>query len=175
VELPRGEAICQRPIDVPETFERVSFQVGTYRRPGTPLRAIVRDAATNRPIAAAYVSGGYPDVSTLLAKLPRAVEEGQTVAVCVRNLGKRRIALYGNATASNRTSNAYVNGRDTGSDMAFVFWRSEAASLLALTPDIIDHASVFHGGWVGAWTLWLLIAALLLGLPALLLAALRTA
>jgi hypothetical protein len=174
LEVPRGGTACQLPINVPETFDRVGFQVGTFGRTGPPLRVIVRDATTDRLVAAGSIQGGYPDVSTLAVTLPR-VKAGSTVAVCVRNRGRRRIALYGNATAASRSSNAYVNGTDTGADISFVFTRPERASLLALVPDMIDHASVFHGDWIGSWTFWVLIAALLLVLPALLVVALRTA
>jgi hypothetical protein len=172
LEVRGGGTVCQLPIDVPESFDEIRFQVGTHRRTGPPLTVTVRDPATDLVQARALVAGGYPDVSTLGATVS-PVRAGRTVAVCIRNDGRHRIALYGNATPASRSSNAYLEGRDTGADISLVFIRPESASLLTLVPDMVDHGSLFHGGWVGAWTFWALIPALLLGLPALLLVALR--
>jgi hypothetical protein len=40
---------------------------------------------------------------------------------------------------------------------------------------VFERAALFRPGWVGAWTFWLLLAALVIGVPTLLGRALRAA
>src|SRR3954454_20103313 len=80
--LAPGEQACQQPIDVPSggAFDRVALGVGTYRRPGPPLRLTVREAGGDRVLAAGTLAGGYPDVTRQLIRLDRSVHPSQRVS-----------------------------------------------------------------------------------------------
>jgi hypothetical protein len=167
--------LCQRPIDVIESFERVTVQLGTFGRPGQPFALEVRDAGSDRPIVGARVDGGYADNSVQTVTLSRAVHEGPRVAVCVRNLGKRAIAPYGNSGLSNRTSAAYLDGRRIDGDVTLTFVRAKPARVLGLVPSIVERASLFHGGWATQASYWVLLVLLLAGPASLAALAVRAA
>src|SRR4051794_39342526 len=63
VVLRAGDEVCQRPIDVPAggAFDHVTLGVGTFFRPGSPLRVQIRDPM-GRVFARGAVPGGYPDI-----------------------------------------------------------------------------------------------------------------
>lgn len=167
VRLGPDQEICQLPIDVPEQFQAVRLQLGTYFRPGSPYLLEVRGANDETLIARQRVSGGYRDNAVQTIALPSSVREGSEVAVCIHNLGTRAIAPYGNSGVSNRGSAAYLNGRVVEGDMTLVFLRADEASILTLVPSIVERASLFHGAWTSPSAYWLLVAALLVA-PALL-------
>jgi hypothetical protein len=171
---PQGE-LCQRPIDVVESFRKVWLQVGTYERSGQPFLLEVREARSDRSIVQARNDGAYRDNQALIVQLPREVPEGVQLAVCVRNLGDRAIAPYGNSPLSNRTNAAYRDGHRIEGDLAFVFLHAEPASVLGLVPSIVERASLFHGGWASTAVYWVLLLVLLVGPASLAALAIRAA
>lgn len=166
-ELPPGAEACQTPVAVAEPFDGVRVQVGTYKRPGAPLAVTVRTPDGDRVLAAGRVAGGYPDVSQLTASLDATVAAGQRVAVCVRNLGRRKLALYGGPELAAPGSTVEVDGRDRRTDLMLVFTR-KPRSLLSQVPEVFERASLFRPVWIGPWAYWLLVTFLVLVVPALL-------
>jgi len=47
--------------------------------------------------------------------------------------------------------------------------------MLTALPDVFERAALWHPGWVGPWTFWLLLALVLGGVPLLLWRALSEA
>lgn len=169
------DELCQRPIDVIDSFERVRLQLGTFAHPGQPFALEVRDARSGRAIARKRVGGGYGDNAVQTVKLSRSVPQGPRIMVCVRNLGDRPIAPYGNSGLSNRTSAAYQDGRRIEGDMTITFLRAEPAGVLGLVPSIVERASRFHGDWGSPATYWMLLVLVLVGPASLLALAVRAA
>ena len=172
-ELAPGSVVCQTPVPVSERFGGVRFQVGTYRRPGPPLDVVVRGAYG--PLASGRLPAGYPDVSQPTVALDGEVAAGGLAAVCIRNRGDRRLALYGGPELANGRSAAEVDGRDQRTDLTLVMTTRKPASALASVPEIFERASLFRPVWVGRWTYWLLAGLILLLTPAALLWSLRDA
>lgn len=175
--LDDGDQTCQRPIDVPDhaAFDRVALSVGTFHRAGSPLSLTVEDL-DGRVVSTGALPGGYPDIAQQQVhhvRLARSVGAGR-VAVCIRNRGRRPVAIYGNVDAAARASTADRNGKRIGFDLALVFERTPR-SKLSLVPDILRRASLFRFSWMGTWTYILLLATLLLGGPWLLVRALHSA
>jgi hypothetical protein len=168
---PEAEA-CQTPVPVAEAFDGVRMQVGTYRRQGSPLAVSIRTADSGPEIAAGRVPGGYADVSQLEVELDSTVAPGQRVAVCVRNAGQRKMAIYGGPELANGGTTVEIGGRDQKTDMTLVFTRPPS-SLLSQTPEIFERASLFRPVWIGPWAYWLLAGLLLVAVPALLARSLR--
>jgi hypothetical protein len=118
---------------------------------------------------------GYADNSLQAITVAPMVTEGARVSVCVTNRGRANVALYGGPDLAARTSTASLDGQPAGTDISLVFLRSHPASSLSLLPAIFRRAALFRLSWVGAWTLWLLAAAVTLLVPLLLALAVRAA
>lgn len=177
-ELRPGQQACQAPITVPDDggFDRVRFSLGTYKRPGQAVDLTVLPAGGGAPLARGGLPAGYPDVDRAPNHTVAVgdVAAGERIQVCLTNRGSNKVAVYGNADAANRTSTATRDGKPLGTDLNFAFERDER-TLAALAPAIADRASLFHAGWVGPWTYVLLALVVVLGVPLLLVRALRAA
>jgi hypothetical protein len=173
---PHGEA-CQTPIGVPPggDFDHVVVGLGTFGRPGTQLGVEVRDVASQQVLARGRVAAGYPDFtrgkehSIPVGRVPA----GRTIAVCFIDRGTGKVALYGNAAFASRTSDATYNGAPVPADISVRFDRAPR-SMASLLGAMADRAALFKADWVGAWTIWLLGALVLLAVPALLVFATRS-
>jgi hypothetical protein len=160
-----GDELCQGPIHTPESFQAVRLKVGSLRRPGQPLRVEVR--GLDGRAAVGRVPGGYADNNVLTVPVGD-VMRGRRIDVCVTNDGDRAIALYGSGALASRSSEAQLNGQAIDKDVAIDFLRGDSPTVLSLAPEMADRASLFHGSWVGPWTIWLLAALVGVGLPVLL-------
>jgi len=172
-ELRSGDRACQERIDVPEDFSSVELQLGTYRRPGSPLELTVQDAtAAGAELGRGSLHAGYPDVSRAQIGVGE-IDAGRQIAVCVENRGTRKVAIYGNAGIAAPFSTLRVRRRTVDADLTLVFHRSGERSLVAELPDAFAHAELFKAPWVGAWTFWLLGLGVVALVPLVLVLAVR--
>lgn len=177
-KLNAGDTVCQRPIDVAEgaEFDVVDTSIGTYGKRGSPLLMTVDDVGGRR-LASARIAGGYPDIGTQQvhrARLDATVTAPRRISVCVHNLGRRPVALYGDVDFAARGSTAYVNGRPIGFDVVLDF-EGRSHSMASLVPRMLSRAALFRFAGLGTWVYVVLIALLLVGAPWLLVRALRGA
>jgi hypothetical protein len=166
-ELRPDAEVCQTPVPVAEAFDGVRMQVGTYRRRGLPLAVTIRRPDSGQVIATGRIPGGYADVSQPEVELGSTVAPGQRVAICVRNAGGRKVALYGGPELAHLGTRAEIGGRDQATDLTLIFTRPPN-SLLSQTSEIFERASLFRPVWIGPWAYWLLAGLLLVAVPALL-------
>ena len=103
------------------------------------------------------------------------VPAGRRIRICISPTRRGGLLVFGNAGAAVRGSSASLNGKPRNRDVDMVFLREDKASVLSLAGEIVQRASLFHGGWVGAWTVWAVVVLLLTAFPALLVLALRRA
>jgi hypothetical protein len=171
-EVAPGRVVCQTPVSVADTFGAVQFQVGTYHRSGPELEVFVRRQGSPRPTAAGRLAAGYPDVSKPIVAIDPAVSKGTRAEICFRNLGDRRVALYGGPEMAKRGSTARLGSRDLRTDLTLTFMGDQSTAI-ATTPEVFERASLFRPVWIGPWAYWLLAGLLLIAVPALLIAALR--
>jgi hypothetical protein len=162
--LKPNEQACQRPIYVPAPAKYVRFKVGTYGTTGMPLDVTTRAIPGGDVVNTGSVTGGYANNTVVRAPVA-GVEEGSAISLCVLNRGARKVALYGGAPQAARTSAAFVDGRNANTDLTLIFERARSRSMFSALPDIFERAALWHPGWVGAWTFWLLLVLLLLGVP----------
>jgi hypothetical protein len=76
-------------------------------------------------LAHGLLAGGYPDITKRPSHtigLGRKLRP-QQFEVCLRNLGHRRVAVYGSGGAANRQSTATVDGQPIDADLNLVFAR----------------------------------------------------
>ena len=163
LEAHGGQTICQRPIDVSADFQRVRL----YLLPRERASVQVRDAATSRTLASG--AGRADEQGAFTVALDREVPEGSRIALCLPG----PITVGGNAPLAARSSSARLDGRSMDADVAVVFLRQDSASLLQLTGNVLERASLFHGSWVRPWVMGLLALLLLTAFPLLLGVALR--
>lgn len=170
--LQPGQEVCQLPVPVGAAFDEVELHVGTFGRPrGSELEVSIREQPGGAVLARGTLPAGYADNSRPTVDVGDVDDDG-SVAICVRNTGSRRAALYGGPDVTARTSSAELDGRPLGADLNLVFRTSSPRSGLALLPDMLERASLFRGGWIGPWLYWLLLAGVLLAVPALIVRAL---
>jgi hypothetical protein len=176
--LAPGEQACQRPIDVPSgaAFDRVALGVGTYGRPGSPLRLTVRAASGGRALATGALAGGYPDVArrpVQRIRLDRKVRAPR-VSVCVENGGPRRVGVYGDVDLAARTSTAVKDGRPLRRDLSLVFERAPR-SIANEVPTMLARAALFRFPGLGAWAYVVLGLLLVVAGPLLVIRAVQAA
>ncbi len=156
--LPPKARACQGPIQSPggAAFDRVGFPLGA---PKQPARVDVRDARSGRRLGSGRLIGDYASVGTVRTRAP--------LTVCLVNEGARPVPVLGQAGVASPTTAGTVNGTDAGVDFA-VTLRSEERSLIALSPDIAERASLFRAGWISPPVYLILGLAIIVGAPLLL-------
>ncbi|WCB96583.1 hypothetical protein DSM104299_05347 [Baekduia alba] len=160
-----GQTACQAPLDVPRggAFDRVRLKLGTYRKAGPPLDVLVRRGIRGPVLAHGTLPGGYPDITTdatQVVGLDRKIAAGTSgLAVCVKNGGPNRVALYGNGDAANRTSTATLDGKPASVDIDMIFERAPRSYGSELST-ILSRAVLFRSPRLSD-TLYFLVLALL--------------
>ncbi len=170
---PGTEACVSEVLFTPEAQE-VKVQVTRTRQDAGPPLQVTAAAAGYRARAAA--PGGYGprrDLELAIPPAPRQVAGGR---LCLRNAGRGDVWLLGTveerALATQRTS---LDGRPAPVQLAVTLQERENRSLPARAGELVDRAAVFRPGYLAPPVLWLLLAAVLLAVPAAVLAALRRA
>jgi hypothetical protein len=169
--LQPGDELCQQPIAVPPGagFDRVRFVLGTFGRPGPRVNVTVRDARTDTVLGRGRLPAGYADIGRQPSHDVRvgSVPAERTVSVCLADRGDVKVALYGNADVAAAGTTATRQGKAQGYDLTLIFLR-KPRPVLAEAGAIARRAALFKPGWMGAWTVWLLAALVVLAVPALL-------
>jgi hypothetical protein len=147
--LEPGERACQPRIEREGAFDvaEVSYVDPVGERPATEI--VVYDSATGRVLARGLSGRRRPKGGAVATQLRPALGGGAAMDLCVRNVGRGPLGLAGE--------------RDYG--IATVFRRSRPRSTLSQVPTIFERAAIFRP--VGVWVYWALLAALLVGVPAL--------
>jgi hypothetical protein len=163
-ELQPGERACRAGIDVPAEFSRVRLFTASFGRPGPRLSVAAGDSRGT-------VAAGYPDNSAVEASLD-TVPEGERIEVCVTNEGDSRVALLGSPPD---TPPPHLADPELEPELGVAFLRDEPSSMATLVPQAFERASLFRPAWLGPWTFWALLVLVAAGVPALLMAAYRSA
>lgn len=168
----KGGEACQRPLTLPPGVDRVRFLPAPAANVRGPIvvsvRSLAGPEATSGPVLArAELSRreltGQPEV----VALDRAVDTDGYVSVCVTKRGREDVEVWGEGggLALSR-STAYEGRRELTNDLFLTFPRPAPVSTLSRMPEAFRHAAPFKLGFMGAWTFWLLAAAVLLAVPA---------
>jgi hypothetical protein len=179
VTLQPGQRACMRPISTPDgaTFERVRVFAGRDGIPGPPLEASVATVKGGDELGRGRLAGGYRGAGK---PAPVAIPVGRVhptepIEVCVRDAGSAPVALWGAPTIASKSDTVLGGGPPLGSDISVRLERAHERSLIAGLPDEAERASVFKAGVLSP-PVWLVFAlVVLLGVPALLVLALRRA
>ena len=156
--LDPGQSLCQGPVPVPASFD--ALQVWAY--PAPTLDVQIRRAPGGALLSARRVAVPASLTGRLTVPLgTAAIRPGARITVCLRDAGPRPVEFEGGppTTGSGRLT---VSGQRSPNAIALLFLRGRPPSLLSLLPAVFQRAGLFKLDGVGAWTFWLLGAAVLL-------------
>jgi hypothetical protein len=154
-----GQTACQKPIDAVASFTALTTWVAVDSPPGARIEITVFDARNNRPLAFGQLRAGFGTEAERSTSLSAPVRSGQTIGVCLRNAGTSPVSLIG-STANPTSGNLKIDGKLPAGAASLVFL-TKRGSLFARLATVFKRAALFHPGWVGPWTFWLLLAAML--------------
>ena len=147
--------------------DRVRFWVrAAGAGPAPAVAVLVRRSRAAQTLAAGTAAPGPAGGRTV--RLHGSVAGSRKVAVCFRDAGRAAAILAPRPGTPTRVTVEHSTGRSDYADIGLELGRADDRSLLALLPDAFVRASLFRPGWVGAWTYWLVLVALVIGVPALL-------
>lgn len=157
VNVPAGMQTCMDDVVIDEHSERALIKVGTNGRPPSPLRFTLTGPGLRqvRRIAPTYADSAR--ISVPVDPPARAV----AATVCVRNDGRRMVALY--AAEKNTRSTTRVEGKQVPVNLELLFAEAEPQSLLDQLPLSIERMQAFRPG--AAWFAWLIAVLFVIGVP----------
>jgi hypothetical protein len=171
-----GQEACRTLIRPPQAgANQVTFWArgASTDRSVPPITVRVRKGRESQLLAIARLPAGH--AGPRHARLRGSVAGGRKVAACFTNAGVVSLLLTPRPGTPTRVVPARLTERTDNVDVALELTRAPERSLLSELPDVFERAALFRPGWVGAWTFWLLLAALVIGVPTLLGRALRAA
>ena len=171
IQLRHGQQTCFGPAVMDTRSEQARFRVGTFFRSGQPLTMSISGPGYR---VVRHVPGTYADNDLLSVTVP-APRADFAARVCLRNDGRRRVAIY---AADDRTKAPYetrVDGRIVTANPQFAFFERRPASIEDRLPTIVRRMEVFRPGFMGPWLFWPLFVLMAAGVPLLALGALARA
>jgi hypothetical protein len=157
-----GQRVCQGPISVTAATNGLTAWMAPGPTAGASFE-VTLSGAGSRPVRTTL----HPDSSTpttglaaLSGRFSPAISAGRHVRLCVRSTGRRVVELLG-GTARQGSGTLVLGGKTSPYSLALVFRSSHPRSVLSLMPAMFDRAALFKPGWVGAWTFWVLLGAIL--------------
>jgi hypothetical protein len=166
VDIGRDERACLSPVPLDPEMTSAEILVNSGTRPPMPLEISVR--------ASGYVARGRapasypPGVDAPVRVALEAPERPVDGRLCVRNLGRRTVALAGtNEPRSVAVPRVTVDGKlQPPQNIALTIYGDTAESVLEDPGSVVSRASAFTAAYVPTWLAWVLVATLLTGVPA---------
>ena len=175
VALKPGQEACQLFERVPPDADRVRVWVSTGGQPGGPLELTA--SRRGRVVARGSTAGGYRD-SPVDLELQADPVETEEAKVCIRNASRIRIGVMGAPTVAESEVNELVARKLFGAEdlpgaavdgrayspllrMRLEWRRPREESWLAFAPTLAERASLVKPSFVGPWTFWAALAAVL--------------
>jgi len=149
VVLPAGGTVCQGPDVVAAKTGRVNMVIGSYGKPGPPLRVVLRQSRVG-VVAAGGLAPGWKEgaVSIPLAKPLKTIAAPQ---LCLSNRGASRVAL-GGVHASTPGSPTRLNGKVVPERLSLIYTEKDKRSGWSRLGDLASRVGDAHG--VGGWVFW---------------------
>jgi hypothetical protein len=160
IPLRRDSVACMDDAVLDTRSEEARFKVGTYFRPPVPLELTIAGGSYTEHVS---VPATYRDSEVIRVPIRPPAEE-TAVSICIRNLGDRRVALYGAADRTNSRSKVLVDGRPVVPDFAIAFYEREPASILARLSASVERATVFRPP-LTTGLVWALLLLFVVGTP----------
>ena len=165
------QRLCMTDVAISAESQEMRFRVGTYFKPGPPLAVTVRSPGYS---AGVRVPAGYADNATLAVPVPRP-PSSRLVTVCIRNDGRRKIALYAAEDRAQSRVNVFRDGERLPATPSLSFNEHQAHSIAQRAGVTAGRIAVFRGLLDHTWIVWLLVFLTLIVVPVLIAAGLMAA
>jgi hypothetical protein len=158
VELPGGARACLNRASIDEHSERALVRIGTYGGPPTALRLEITGPGVQEAVAVppTYADGAVVSVPVDPPRKPVVAR------VCIRNQGKRQVALYAGADRYSR-SETRVDGAPVRGNFQLAFAEAGEQSLAGRLPAAVEGMQGFRPG--APWLTWIVGVLFLVGVP----------
>lgn len=141
IELGGGDEACVEDVTIDRRARQARFTAGAYGRPGAPLA--IRIAGPSFRFQT-RVPGGYEDPTNLKVAIdpPR---EPRRVDICIENLSKDRLALYGSAAGTSQgTTSLLVEGERRDEGLTLRLEEGRTASFSSQADRILERMATFR-------------------------------
>ena len=157
---PHGTAVCEGPVVSPKPFQTVGIW-GLAPHGLVPPEVRIEDAATGRVLTSGRVATTFT-AYRWSARLRRTVPGGRRLRVCVV-ARVDEVELTGDPS---QHANIAIDGSRTtqapnGLEYALVFISDHGHTFFNSLPLAFSRAKLFRPSWVGSWTFWVFLGALL--------------
>jgi hypothetical protein len=158
VELRSGQRACLDKAVMDERSDRAQITVGTYGRTASPLELTISGPGVHE---AARIPPSYRDNSTLTIPV-QPPDKAVVTTICVRNAGDRKLALYGGADRTSR-STTRVDGKPIPANFTVLFAEARRHTLLERLPLAVERMQAFRPD--APWLAWLVAVLFVIGMP----------
>ncbi len=164
-----GQEACQAPVVISARVGGVEVWAHPGTLPGPLLGVTVSDARDHKLLAVGRISPGYretappqgyPTPDALRTRFDATVPAGKRIELCFLNVGPNPVGLLGSGP-SGTSGTLTTPAQSPPQAISLLFLRPASQSLFSMLPTIFRRAMLFRPTWVGAWTFWLLLVALL--------------
>jgi hypothetical protein len=146
----------------------VRFRVGSYAKPGPPLLVTVKAPGYASTVR---VKAGWED--NIEHQLPlRRPAHDQLATLCIRNAGRRKIALYAAADNAQSRVAVFLDHKRIGPTPQLSFFEGRTRSIAQNAGVTAQRMATFRGIFGHEWIVWALAVLFALGTPILVGAAL---
>ena len=162
-----GEACFDKAVIEQHSAEARFTAIAPAGTKGPPLRLTLTGPGY---VHTASVPGGYSGSAEQYALVPRPAHS-IPLRVCIQNRGQAPVGLLAATDRTRSRSLAVVDGHPMNASVVFGFWEKGIVDVRRRLPDIATRATIFRPAYVGSWWVWAVGLLMLLGIPALVLAA----
>lgn len=157
-----GGRVCFEPAVMDRRSEQARFRVTTFGGPGVPLELSIVGRGYR---SVTRVADAYTDNAQVTVDVPPPAHDLATT-ICLRNVGARRVALYGVDDVTRAPLTVTRDGRRIVPSVQFAFYERRPVSIARRLPTVVARMAAFRPGFMGPWLFWPLALALLVALPA---------
>lgn len=163
VPLARGRPVCFRYAVADRRAAQARFKVLTGGPPASALTLTLTGPGGYRAVG--RVPAGAGDTQLVSAAFAPAPPRAMALRACIASAGARPVALFASSDRTRSRSLASVGGRRIEKSVWFGFYEGSTKGFTERLGDTFDRMATFRPGFVGAWLLWPLFLAFLLGVP----------
>ena len=160
VGLARGTQVCQNQEVIPENTTGVQLFLAGSRTAGARLRVVALDAG-EQPITQGALIRGATGAIVVPTKRVSFSRVNATLCITARGRVPNDWSLVGQPGPIGRLA---VDGRPVPGIIRIDYLRPGNETWFALLPTIAHRFAVTKAWWVGAWTFWLTVAAVVLAI-----------
>jgi hypothetical protein len=157
-----GQRVCQRSIAVTAVSDGLTIWMAPGPTAGALFDITLSGAGSPAVQTTLRPESSIPTIglAALTGRFSPAIGAGRHVTLCLRSTGRRVVQLLG-GPARVGSGALVLRGKTSLYSLAVVFRSSHPHSVLSLLPTMFKRAALFKPDWVGAWTYWVLLGAIL--------------